>query len=268
MSSGKHTTTAPSDRRAFGRWQTPARKVLAPVFNRAWKVKVNGAEHIPEDGPAILCANHNAFIDSFFIPLAVGRRVTFVGKAEYLDDWKTRTLLPNLGMVPIDRRGGAAATRALDTAAEVLDAGELFAIYPEGTRSRTGELHKGRTGAARLALRTGAPIIPVGLRGTREIQPPDRAVPAIGKRVEVHIGAPISVGHLGERAGRQPVLRQITDAVMGEIQALSGQDYVHAYANGRRTAPASASAVEPAAVPGVESVSGSASADRRELALV
>jgi 1-acyl-sn-glycerol-3-phosphate acyltransferase len=103
--------------------------------------------------------------------------ITYVGKAEYLDDWKTRKLFPAMGMIPIDRSGGSASERALNTAARVLERGELFGIYPEGTRSRTGKLHKGHTGAARLALRCNAPIVPVGLIGTREVQPPDRRLP-------------------------------------------------------------------------------------------
>ena len=105
-------------------------------------------------------------------------------------------------MIPIDRTGGDAAQRALDIAADILGDGELFGIYPEGTRSRDGVLHKGRTGAARLALRTGAPLLPVGIGGTRDIQPPGASVPRPFRSCEFHIGRR-STGPV-RRAGRRP----------------------------------------------------------------
>ena len=129
-------------------------------------------------------------IDSFFLPLVLPRRITFVGKAEYMDRWKTKHLFPALGMIPIDRSGGSAAERALNTAARVLRRGELFGIYPEGTRSRDGRLHRGHTGPARLALRTGARSSRSGIIGTREIQPPDAKLPRPFKRAAVRFGRP------------------------------------------------------------------------------
>jgi 1-acyl-sn-glycerol-3-phosphate acyltransferase len=133
-------------------------------------------------------------------------------------------------MIPIDRAGGSASERALNTAARVLESGQFFGIYPEGTRARDGRLHRGHTGPARLALRTGVPIIPVGLRGTREVQPPDVRFPRPFKRVEVHFGRPINVARYADRADDRMVLRQIIDEVMFEIRELSGQDYVDEYA--------------------------------------
>ena len=168
----------------FGRagdLQTRVRKIIGPLFRRLWRLEITGVEHLPESGPAIIAANHTSVIDSFIVPAVLPRNVTYVGKAEYLDDWKTRRLFPALGMIPLDRKGGDAAQAALDLAARILEDGELFAIYPEGTRSRTGKLYKGHTGVARLSHRTGAPIIPVGLRGMRDIQPPDAPVPRLFK---------------------------------------------------------------------------------------
>ena len=163
--------------RQYG-WLYPvARPVLLPVFHAAWRIRLEGREHLPAEGPAILCPNHTSVIDSFLLPAVLPRRITFVGKAEYLDSWKTRHLFPALGMIPIDRRGGDAAQRALDAAAEVLTRGELFGIYPEGTRSRDGVLRRGRTGAARLALRTGAPLIP-GCSGPATSRWASRSTPA------------------------------------------------------------------------------------------
>ncbi len=147
--------------------QIRARRIIKPILNRMWDVTIEGFENIPTDGPAILCPNHISFFDSVFTMVYAGRQISFVGKAEYMDSWKTKYLFPALGMIPIDRSGGSKSEGALKAAEEVLQRGELFGIYPEGTRSRDGMLYKGHTGAARLALKLGCPIIPVGIIGTR-----------------------------------------------------------------------------------------------------
>jgi 1-acyl-sn-glycerol-3-phosphate acyltransferase len=165
--------------REVGQLYTFARTVLNPMRKFFFRIDVVGLNHVPTQGPAILCPNHVSFLDSAFLMLVLPRRITYVGKAEYMDDWKTKYLFPAVGMIPIDRGGGSASERALSAATRILDRGELFGIFPEGTRSRDGVLHKGHTGPARLAMRTGAPIIPVGIRGTREIQPPDAVFPKL-----------------------------------------------------------------------------------------
>jgi 1-acyl-sn-glycerol-3-phosphate acyltransferase len=161
---------------------------------------------------------------------ALPRRITFVGKAEYMDSWKTKYIFPALGMIPIDRSGGSAAENALNAAAKVLKQGEFFGIYPEGTRSRDGRLHRGHTGVARLALQTGCPIFPVGLQGTLEVQPPDAPMPRPFRMMRVRIGRPIDVTRYADRSSDRMTLRQITDEVMYEIRSLSGQEYVDTYA--------------------------------------
>src|SRR3954465_13779416 len=188
-----------NEQREYGQLYTVAKSVLTPLFRFGWRVKVSGLDTVPVRGAAILCPNHTSVIGSFMMPLVLPRRITFVGKAEYMDDWKTKFIFPAMGMIPIDRSGGNAADRALSAAARVLERGELFGIYPEGTRSRDGVLHKGHTGPARLALRTGAPIIPVGLRGTRDIQPPDAKVPKLRLPVKVRFGRPINAHHYDDR---------------------------------------------------------------------
>ena len=213
-----------------------AKTVMSPVCRFLWKFEVNGRENVPTDGPAIMAPNHLSVIDSFFLPVVLDRRITYVGKAEYMDDWKTKYLFPALGMVPIDRSGGTASQAALDTAARILESGELFGIYPEGTRSRSGNLHKGRTGVARLSMRTGAPIVPVGLRGTLEVQPPDRPAPKPFMTVQVNFGKPIDPSRFRARDGDPLLYREITDELMFEIAQLSGQQYVHEYATKDTTA--------------------------------
>ena len=188
-------------------------------------------EHVPATGGAIFCPNHTSVIDSFFLPLVLPRRITFVGKAEYMDSWKTKYIFPAIGMIPIDRSGGDAAERALNTAARVIEAGEFFGIYPEGTRARDGRLHRGRTGAARLALRTGAPIIPVGHQGHPGDPAARRQAARPFKPAEVRFGRPIEVGRYVDRADDRLVPRQIIDEVMYEIRELTGQEYVDEYAS-------------------------------------
>jgi len=213
-----------------GQLQSVVRKVIGPIFTRMFELTIIGLENVPDDGSAIIAANHTSVIDSFLVPAVLPRNISYVGKAEYLDDWKTRRIFPALGMIPIDRSGGDAAQAALDTAATLLDGGELFGIYPEGTRSRTGHLYKGRTGVARLAYRTGAPIVPVGLTGTREMQPPDAPFPKLFSKATIAFGQPLQPDEHGDPATDPIAFRTMTDELMFQIRTLSGQDYINRYA--------------------------------------
>lgn len=219
--------------REYGKAYPIAKAIVSPVCRLLWRINVTGLHHVPQTGAAIFCPNHISFFDSVVLPATLSRRISYVGKAEYMDSWKTKYIFPAVGMIPIDRGGGSASQRALDTAARVLERGEFFGIYPEGTRSRDGVLHRGRTGAARLALRTGAPIIPVGIRGTDHIQPTGASVPRPFRTCQVNIGAPIDVTRYLDRQDDHLILRQLTDEVMFEIKKLSGQDYVDTYAGSK-----------------------------------
>ena len=218
------------DAQGAGRTQARFRRVVKPVATRLWTFDLQGFDRLPATGPAILCPNHISFLDSAFLMLCVSRNISFVGKAEYLDSWKTKHLFPAMGMIPIDRAGGDKSQAALDTAEAVLRRGELFGIFPEGTRSRDGHLYKGRTGAARLAMKVGCPIFPVGVIGTREIQPPDAKVPKLRMPCTIKIGRPINVERYRSRADDHRVTRQITDELMFEIRDLTGQEYRNVYA--------------------------------------
>jgi 1-acyl-sn-glycerol-3-phosphate acyltransferase len=204
--------------------------VLTPILRVCYRIRIEGRDHVPATGPVILAANHRSFMDSIFLPLVVRRRVTFVAKAEYFDDPKTAWFFRGVGQIPIRREGGSASERALTSANEVLAQGGVFGIYPEGTRTRDGYLHRGHTGVARLALRTGAPIVPVGLIGTDEIQATDAKLPRVFREVRIRFGTPIPLSHYVGREDERIVLRQITDEVMFEVQALSGYDYRDTYA--------------------------------------
>lgn len=233
----------------IGRWQAVVRRFLKPLVHRLWRIHVEGLENIPSIGPAVLCPNHAAAIDSFFVPAVLDRNLIYVGKSEYLDDWKTRKLFPALGMIPIDRRGGDHAAAALDAARQVLERGGLFGIYPEGTRSRSGKLHKGHTGAARLAVETGAPIIPVGLIGTAAIQPVDRVLPRFRLDVTIRFGEPITVDRYTGRIGDRAVYRELTDEVMYEIRQLTGLEYDPTYATSKPSAAPAGPTQDPSPEP-------------------
>lgn len=209
-----------------------ARVVARPVFAVLWRVGVSGLDNVPAGG-AIVAANHQSVIDSFFLGMYMPRPVVFMGKAEYLDSWKTRYLFPALGMIPVDRSGGTRSVPALDAGAQLLAQGRLLGVYPEGTRSRTGRLHKGRTGIARLAFRTGVPVVPVGIVGTRSIQPPDVAFPRPFKRAELRIGRPLWPGSYVDQVPEPLGLRAMTDDVMFAIRELSGLTYDPTYADRR-----------------------------------
>ncbi len=217
-----------------GRYQESARKLLSPVMKSLWSARVEGLDNIPTEGPALIAPNHISFIDSTFLLALVPRRMLSVGKAEYMDSWKTRHLFPAIGMIPLDRSGGSASDAALEQAASSLEQGDLFLIYPEGTRSRDGYLHRGRTGVVRLALRTGAPIVPVGIRGTDTIQPPGAAMPKPFQRCSFNFGAPIRTERYRGRTPTRALLREVTDELMYEIGELSGQTYVDTYGTERK----------------------------------
>src|SRR5579862_1890558 len=144
--------------------------ILTPVLRLGFRVRCDGRDFVPGRGPVILASNHQSFIDSIFLPLCVRRRVTFVAKAEYFETWKTAWFFRAVGMIPLKRDGGSASERALAAARDVLMAGGVLGIYPEGTRSPDGRLYRGHTGVARLAVQCGAAVVPVAQFGTAEVQ--------------------------------------------------------------------------------------------------
>ncbi len=220
-----------------GKLQARTRTIMRPLTRSVWRVECVGYERLPEEGPAILCPNHISFVDSMFLMLTVPRNISFVGKAEYMDSWKTKYVFPALGMIPIDRSGGSKSASALEAAAEVLRRGELFGIFPEGTRSRDGYLYKGRTGAARLSMETGAPIYPVGIRGTDHIQPPGAKFPKPFTKCRIEIGPPIRPERYADRSEPHLAWRSMIDEVMFEIREMTGQEYRNRYAGEPAEAP-------------------------------
>ena len=219
--------------------------ILTPVLRFFYRVQVEGLEHVPAEGPVILASNHVSFCDSIFLPMVLKRRVTFVAKAEYFDDPKTAWFFRGVGQIPIRRDGGSSSAGALAAARGVLEAGGVFAIYPEGTRSPDGRLYRGHTGVARLALACQAPIIPVAMVGTREAQPIGQVLPNLFVPITIRLGRPLTYERLHDRLDDRLALRDITDEVMYELRELSGQEYVPAYAKRKGGDAAEAGAPEP-----------------------
>lgn len=212
------------------------RRVLVGPPLRAWlRLHVEGREHIPTTGPVIIASNHLSFIDSIVIPIAAGRKVGFLGKAEYVQGSGVRGWVRRLwfgefgGMIPVDRADARAAARSLELAEEHLAKGGAFGIYPEGTRSRDGLLHKGRTGVGRLALASGAPVVPCALIGTDKVQPVD-AKGIRPHKVTVRFAPPVDVAALEEQFVKGRLLRAITDETMDAIAARTDQPRSDEYA--------------------------------------
>jgi len=216
-------------------------RIVPPLLRAVWRPHVEGLEHVPRTGALILASNHQSFIDSVVIPAVTPRPVSFLAKSDYfagrgIKGRLVKAWFETFGALPVDRDDSKAALASLDTALSVLAEGGAFGIYPEGTRSRDGRLYRGRTGVAQLALTSGAPIVPVGLRDTDRLQPVGSNRPRL-VRVTVTFGEPIDVR--GRYDGVPPgrARREITDRVMTEIQKLTGQEYVPRYAPPRAAPP-------------------------------
>ena len=207
---------------------------MGPLLTLLGRPKVEGLENVPPSGAVILASNHLAVADSFYLPLVVSRRITFLAKAEYftgrgIKGWFTRWFYTAAGQVPIDRTDADSAQDALDTAARILGQGKLLGMYPEGTRSPDGRLYKGKTGLARLALETGVPVIPVAMIGTDIVNPPGTKGLRFG-RVKVRFGEPMDFSRFDGMAGNRFIERAVIDEVIYELMGLSGQEYVDIYA--------------------------------------
>jgi 1-acyl-sn-glycerol-3-phosphate acyltransferase len=227
--------------------------VLGPVLKLIFRPKVEGLEHVPAEGPVIIASNHLSFADSIFMPLSVKRRVTFPAKAEYFTGKGIKGRLVKLfmsgtGQIPIDRSGGKAARAALEVGLRILREGGVFGIYPEGTRSPDGRLYRGKTGVARLALESGAVVVPVAMMNMDKVQPIGQRLPNL-KRVHIRFGPALDFSRYAGMAGDRFIERAVTDEIMYELMTLTGRPYVDVYAASLKTAIIGPPSPRDAAVP-------------------
>ena len=209
------------------------RFVLAPLARLVYRPVVHGVERIPARGPVIFASNHRAALDTGVITFVAPRQVKFLGKAEYFagTGLKGRFIagfLSGLGYVPVERGNAQAGLAALEAARKVLEAGGAFGIYPEGTRSLDGRLHRGHTGVGALALATGAVVVPVAVMGTEGLQPGGKRVPRLAK-ITVCFGEPLNFARYDGMDASPAIRRAVTDEVMYAILELSEQEYVDKY---------------------------------------
>ena len=225
--------------------------LIGPVMRMFCRPTIEGVENVPQHGGAILASNHLAVVDSFFLPLLVPRRITFLAKREYftqpgLIGALKKMFFSGVGQVPIDRSSGSAAQAAMATAVRLLREDKLLGIYPEGTRSPDGRLYKGKTGVARMTLEAEVPVLPVAMIGTDKVNP-------IGSRmwrprkVHIRIGEPLDFSRYDGMAGDRFIERSMTDEIMYALMELTGQTYVDMYASSVKERAAKAKASEQAA---------------------
>jgi 1-acyl-sn-glycerol-3-phosphate acyltransferase len=205
--------------------------VALKIVFRPWS---RGRRNLPRRGPVILASNHLSFADHFFGPLPLSRKVQFLAKSEYftgrgIKGLLTKAFFSGVGQIPIDRSGGAASEAALRTGLQVLAQGRVLGIYPEGTRSPDGRLYKGRTGVARLALESRAPVVPCAMMNTFEFLPRDSFRPQLRIRPGVIFGKPLEFSQYYGRETDREALRAVTDEIINAIRELSGQEYVAEY---------------------------------------
>ncbi|MET9696697.1 lysophospholipid acyltransferase family protein [Streptomyces sp. NPDC006529] len=208
--------------------------LLGPLLRLLFRPRIEGIEHVPAEGAAIVAGNHLSFSDHFLMPAVLSRRITFLAKAEYftgpgLKGRLTAAFFRSAGQIPVDRTGKEAGQAAIREGLGVLAKGELLGIYPEGTRSHDGRLYKGKVGVAAMALGAGVPVVPCAMVGTFEIQPPGQKVPKI-RRVTIRFGEPLEFSRYAGLENERAVLRAVTDEIMYAVLGLSGQEYVDRYA--------------------------------------
>lgn len=206
--------------------------LFRPIVRLVFRPSVQGAENIPAQGAAVLVSNHISYGDTFVLPAMIRRRLTFPAKAELFvgrgpGPQVVAWFLRNVGMLPMDRSGGRASATSMGSVFGVLERGELVGIYPEGTRSPDGRLHKGKTGVARLVLEARVPVVPVGMVDSQFVR--SRVGIPVIRRPQIWIGAPLDFDRYASAGNDREVLRYVTDEIMAAVQELTGQPYVDVY---------------------------------------
>jgi 1-acyl-sn-glycerol-3-phosphate acyltransferase len=183
-----------------------ARIVLQVLLKFYWRASRAGREQIPSSGPAIIASNHRSFLDPFVIGTMSMRPIYYVAKSELFRNPVLAWFLSALGAFPVER--GAGDRDAIRTAKELLARGELVLIFPEGTRTRPGPLGHPRRGVGRLALESGAPVIPVAINGTEDVR---KGILLRPRRISVIAGGPLEFDR------EEPSSPELAESVTAEV---------------------------------------------------
>jgi 1-acyl-sn-glycerol-3-phosphate acyltransferase len=204
---------------------------VKPIVSFCFIKEIKGLENIPKKN-FILASNHQSHLDwivsgCFCVP----RRFTYLGQVDRYTGalgfgWSL--LYSSAGVIPVNRKDRVSKRIALEKTVEALKLGDILVIYPEGTRSRTGEIQEGRWGTAKIYLKTGIPILPMAIKGTFELMPPGKRFPKIKRLVKINIGKPLHFKEEEKRAKNldcdseeyKYLLKKITDKLMEEIARL------------------------------------------------
>jgi 1-acyl-sn-glycerol-3-phosphate acyltransferase len=198
----------------FGRFQPAAKRIIGPLVEWWYRLEVTGAEHLPPSGPVIVAANHRSMLDIPVLVVGCPRPIAFMGKQELFGDPFRRLFFLETGGFPVRR--DIFDLKAIDFAMALLQRGDCVGLYPEGTRSKSGEMLPFLRGTAWIALRAGVPIVPCGLVGT------GRPAPGAGKRkrVRVSFGPPIPVEHEPRPKARKERAEELTGHLMRSVMEL------------------------------------------------
>lgn len=200
----------------------PLYRFIKGTFERpvswATRLQARGVENLPATGPVILAANHLSWADPLAVGAALPRPVFYLAKEGVFRHPLTRWMVTAMGQIKVDRTLGG-NEGAVQTACRLLDQGLLVGVFPEGTRSRPGHVKRGKTGIARIAALSGAPVVPVGL-DTGAFWPRGRTMPLLGRSVYVDVGAPFRLDLKPEDVNDKQRMREATDEVMDRVRAL------------------------------------------------
>lgn len=204
------------------------RKILKQLI-KPYVGVCRGLENIPQKGGVIFAANHASYLDHFVVGLNLlenfNKHPRFLAKKEHFESFWQKRWHNYLKAIPVDRESGG--KEALKEALQELRDDAWIMIYPEGTRTLTGELQRGKTGVARLALEARVPVVPIGITNTFEIWPKGKKIPQKGNKANINVGKPKDLSRYYGGENNRDLIREATNEIMQEIARLAGQIYKH-----------------------------------------
>jgi 1-acyl-sn-glycerol-3-phosphate acyltransferase len=199
------------------------KRLLDRLVRRIWVGDVHGLENIPKEGACLVALNHESYFDFFCFTAAIDRRIHYLAAEKFFEHPIWKWIMRAMECIRVDRcsRVNRAALKKIN---EAIAKERLVGIFPEGTRSPNGRLLRGKPGIAYLALHTGIPVIPVGLKGTYEIMSRHDRFPRL-RKAEIRIGKPVRFEMPSEGKPEPAYLQQVTDSIMIRIAELTGESY-------------------------------------------